>query len=122
MGSETKAHPQRWDNFGNRRSAMDRAGKYLTLPYLTDSVVCEFLAHHFGAFKAASIRWLKDCYGVLTNRTLLENLDSHFPNPRMYQIDEKKLLFNSEIDSKESIYVTHEQSMRIVQKWVSLRC
>ena len=35
MGSETKAHPQRWDNFGNRRSAMDRAGKYLTLPYLT---------------------------------------------------------------------------------------
>ena len=35
VGSETKAHPQRWDNFGNRRSAMDRAGKYLTLPYLT---------------------------------------------------------------------------------------
>jgi hypothetical protein len=33
MGSGTKAHPQRWDNFGNRRSAMDRAGKYLTLPY-----------------------------------------------------------------------------------------
>jgi hypothetical protein len=35
MGSGTKAHPQRWDNFGYRRSAMDRAGKYLTLPYLT---------------------------------------------------------------------------------------
>jgi hypothetical protein len=35
MGSETKAHPQRWDNFGSRRSAMDRVGKNLTLPYLT---------------------------------------------------------------------------------------
>ena len=40
MGSETKAHPQRWDNFGNRRSAMDRAGKYLTLPYLTYDRSC----------------------------------------------------------------------------------
>ena len=39
MGSETKAHPQRWDNFGNRRSAMDRAGKYLTLPYLTNLLI-----------------------------------------------------------------------------------
>ena len=43
MGSEMKAHPQRWDNFGNRRSAMDRAGKYLTLAYLTMyTMVCMF--------------------------------------------------------------------------------
>ena len=35
MGSGTKAHPQRWENLGNWRSAMDRANIYLTLPYLT---------------------------------------------------------------------------------------
>ena len=31
MSCETKAHPQRWDNFGNRRSAVN-ALPYLTLP------------------------------------------------------------------------------------------
>jgi len=35
MGSGMKAHLQHWDNFGHWHSAMDRAGKNLTLPYLT---------------------------------------------------------------------------------------
>ena len=93
-----------------------------TLPLFchhTDTNMRESLARHFGAYKTA-VQSLEVCYEGLTNTTLLENLDSQFPDPRTYhsldtetivdfkylhQIDEEKLLFVGETNNKERICI-----------------
>lgn len=93
-----------------------------TLPLFchhTDTNMRQSLARHFGSLKAA-IRSLEDRYRLLKNPVVLENLDSHFPDPCTYrsletknmvkfkyihQIDEDKLLFIAETDNRERICI-----------------
>ena len=70
MGSETKAHPQRWDNFGNRRSAMDRAGKYLTLPYPSNLNI-----RRLGWWLSIWWRWHMDAKNLLSPDPIRESGD-----------------------------------------------
>ena len=111
MGSETKAHPQRWDNFGNRRSAMDRAGKYLTLPYPAHWSVSLFSPSKY------PILWFLSSQRSLSHTTSIQTTVSlRVPCQRLY--NPQFLLVLQEIAVLKVLNISENQAAKSSQSQV----